>query len=99
MPTPKLIPRQNCIACGAFVSAIGDPSGEAPNPEPGDPVACIHCGVVATIGRDGLLRPLTEAEAAALMKDPEHVAALEKLVKRIKARAVREAMFLALRRN
>jgi hypothetical protein len=99
MPEPKRIPRQKCVACGEVVTALGDPDGGAAAPEPGDPIACMYCGVVATIGRDGLLRPLTEAEAAALMKDAEHVAALQKLVESIKVQAMREALFFALRRR
>jgi hypothetical protein len=82
-----------------MLTAIGDPSGGVPDPKPGQPVMCGRCGVVSTISEDGMLRPLTEAEAFALMKDKAAVKALRRLVDNVKTTAMREALFMALRRT
>lgn len=78
------VPETKCLECGHIVNAVGNASaGEPTPPEPGDAIACIECGAVATIDASGALRPFTEEEAHALTSDPEWWAQIHSMVRRI----------------
>ena len=80
----KRIPVTQCLECGTTLSGIGDlEKGDGRGHVPGDPVACIRCGAVATVDGAGALRPFTEAEAHALTSDAEWCAALARMVRSI----------------
>lgn len=78
------VPEHRCLNCGARLNAIGVHGQGLPAemPEPGDPVACMRCGAVAT-WEDGEIRGFTDAEMDALIADTERMDELARLVKGI----------------
>lgn len=73
------VPETRCLICGKALSAVSAAQGDA-KPKPGDPITCIYCGAVCTIGRDGKLRPMTESEASIFTSDEEWMGEMRKLV-------------------
>jgi hypothetical protein len=86
------VPETKCLVCGVKLNAIGDLDDGTPDrgPKPGEAVACIRCGAVATVDEGGALRPFTDDEARELEADAEAMADLAGLVRRIQiVRAMR----------
>ena len=80
----KRIPVTQCLECGTTLSGIGDlEDGDGPAPGPGDPVACIRCGAVATVDGDGALRGFTDREMDELIADRAAMDGLARLVQNI----------------
>jgi hypothetical protein len=75
------VPETNCLGCGAKLNAFGDLTDAATRgPKPGDPIACIRCGVAATVDESGAMRPFTEDEARELEADKD---AMRELVRTV----------------
>jgi hypothetical protein len=74
------VPETYCLNCGTILDAVSTPDDANCVPTRGDPIACLRCGAVATVGDDGALRPFTEEEAVALLADDETMANLRRAV-------------------
>jgi DNA-directed RNA polymerase subunit RPC12/RpoP len=81
-PDAMRVAEARCLECGHTFNAIGTGDGRVPDPQPGDPVACIDCGAVMTF-EDGKLRGFTEAEAYDLIADRKTLDDLARLVRNI----------------
>jgi hypothetical protein len=73
------IPTTSCLHCGTRLDSISDTNGVT-RPQPGDPVACIRCGAVATVDDLGSLRPFTPKEARELADNADLMRQLRRLV-------------------
>jgi ribosomal protein S27E len=77
------VSKTNCLICGTILDAVSGVGADR-GPKPGDPIACIRCGAIATIGDDGALRMFTEEEAESLLADDEVMDELRMVVGAIK---------------
>jgi hypothetical protein len=62
------VPETRCLECGCKLDAIGTMDGTRPDPRPGEPVACVRCGAVATF-ENGRIRGFTDKEVEDLLCD------------------------------
>lgn len=70
-----------CLGCGATLDAVSDVSSGAKSaPNPGDPIACLKCGGVATINDSGAICPFTEDQARELAADEGMLRELRRVV-------------------
>ena len=55
------VPETRCLECGRTLDAVGTLDGTRPDPQPGEPIACLRCGAAMTM-ENGALRGFTDEE-------------------------------------